>query len=227
LRGPAPELLPASNPNGGLVVDSSELDFGEVWEQQRTTVPVTVRNPTNRGVEIDGWSGWNRTDISPRRVAIPAGGSAMIQIQFDPALGRSTSDLSELFEIEQQFKPWIVSEPGQHPGWTLTGRVKRAVSVSSGYLELSKEPLLRSEEFPTESVRVIALRPIQSLTAVFDPKQLEVRISNPDSRNGYDVSVTPADTVSSGGRTFFVVLQAELTDGTVVETDFEVQVNIE
>jgi hypothetical protein len=222
---PPPELLPAANPNGGLVVEPSELDFGEVWEQQ--WLDVTLQNPTDRVIEIHGWSGGNRFDVSPQRVTVPARGSAVVRARFDPVVGRQASDVFKVAEIHRQFRPWIVSEPGQHPGWVLTGRVRRAVSVATDSLKLSEKPLRRGGEFPTKSMEVMALRPIKSLTTDSDSEELQVEISGPDIRNWYQVSITPAETIASGGHTFYIGLRAELPDGTIVETDFGVEVSVE
>jgi hypothetical protein len=224
---PDPERRPAVNPNGGLVIDPAELDFGEVWEQRQLDIPITVRNPTDHEIEIQGWLGPNRFDIEPRRVIVPANESAVLQAHFDPIFGRKTSDALRVVESEYLFKPDIPDEPGIHPGWRLKGRVKRAVWVSTDRLKLSAEPLQRGAAFPSTSVDVMAFQSLRSLKAAFDEDALVVEVSGPSIQNWYQVSVKPAPSVPSGGHTNFVELQAELRDGVSVPTFFEVSVNVE
>lgn len=218
----APELLPASNPNGGLVIDPGSLSLGDSWNADRWTCTLVVRNPTDRDVRVKDWPGPNRFHARPDRVTVPRGESVSIDIEFDPTMDDAT-DLSSLTSlVRRRFRPIIKDEPGLHPGWVIEGWLHRALAIPTDYVTISDQPLQRDVELPTVSVPVMALRSIKSLTADTGPDQLAAVVSGPSAGNRYEVLVTPLPSAATGRHTLPVTLRAELPDGVTATAEFNV-----
>ncbi|MCA9075608.1 MAG: hypothetical protein KDA93_11290 [Planctomycetaceae bacterium] len=188
-----PESQPAEVPNAGLIVDESELDFGEVWETNFFPWTVTLRNSTSEDVEIGDFRNFCSCTIRPQSLTVPAGGSADVEFRFN-LTPRNPSIRDQLRTHKWPLIPTnIDGHPGTHPGWQVTGTSRRALRLRSYYEEYS---LTRSDvrEARPMSFLVWPLVPLSSLTATTDMDVGTIQIDEfvDDHSTQYRVSIIPS-----------------------------------
>ena len=82
-----PETTATTKPSAPLphlYIADDKLDLGEVWETNDAILTVPISNRTDKPIEIlDFESSCDCGEISPRRLTVPANGSANVTVKMD------------------------------------------------------------------------------------------------------------------------------------------------
>lgn len=203
-----PKVEPPSDvPNGGLIVDESRLDFGDVWESDRVQSvgrTLTLTNPWDRDLHVSLVQGTCGYQVSPHEFVVPANGTFDLDIGFRCGIWRPASrELAH--EGERPFSVKIKEFPGTHPGWVVRCRVLRAIAVGA------VEPTVR-----TRSFRVIPVRPIVGITADVDGDATGVEVTGPHIGEHYlvqldqDVVASSMDAIRTSSRVPRLTIRADI-----------------
>ncbi|WP_162666105.1 DUF1573 domain-containing protein [Gemmata massiliana] len=126
-----------------LTVDSSSLDFGEVWETDKFDWAVPVTNRSANSVDISRWgSSCNCTAVQPSSLRLSPGETKTITVRLD---------LTQTLYYQQAAQPVavsllpIVAEQNSRRSWQLSGTVKpllrKQPNLVFGPLSAAAQPL--------------------------------------------------------------------------------------
>lgn len=123
--------------NGGLVVDESNLNLGDVGESDRFIWQFSLHNPTNNVIVVDDFQGRCSQHVLTRSFTVPSGGNFTVEVELNltPRDGRI---LDSVREIASVVVPII--EGAIQRGWILRGRSHRAFAYghNSSFVEWGK-----------------------------------------------------------------------------------------
>ena len=120
----------SSAPLPDLYIADDKQDLGEVWETNDAILTVPISNRTDKPIEIlDFESSCDCGEISPRRLTVPANGSANVTVKMD--LTRRTIEQRNMVTRKLRFGLTPVLSTAIHVStFYLTAIVKSAVTFS-------------------------------------------------------------------------------------------------
>ncbi len=185
----------------GLVVSASDLDLGEVWETTEFVHNVSIHNRSGTEKKIEDFStSCLCTEVEPRTVAIPPGGTVTVHVRIDPNHNRSPdeADLAvRPFAVE--VTPILDTSLPQQPGWTIHGRFKSRVTFNALSVHFGEE-VVQGSPAPTRRVAATVHVPMQRLEARVEPPSAGTASVTlvPDKPDGLELKITPANTLPIG-----------------------------
>lgn len=190
---------------------AAQLDFGEVWEDDkfRWTIPVT--NEGQESVTIkDFVSTCTCSGIEPRSLVIPAGETRDVRVTLDL---RPTKDVR--FDLAP-FRFAIDVVPHLEAGkakWNLRGKVRPAVRFNRPVVDFG----LRSEwaaPWPAQRVAVLAAPEVAELTASSGNPAFQAEVMRSSEKKGrFELVVRPGKELPCENYTFEVLVTPKLSDG--------------
>lgn len=126
----------------GLAVAAADLDVGEVWEEKGVTWRLPIRNRTEATIEIrDFATSCDCTEVKPRKLSLPAGQAATIDLTFD-LTHRFYSD-SGLAQrpLAVTIRPIIANSRPRGPGWQLHGTIKSRITLDTSAVDFGEQPI--------------------------------------------------------------------------------------
>lgn len=187
---PSERILPA------LVVDSSYLDFGTVWEQEQFEWSIPIENRSDAAITVESFrSSCLCTDVTPRRFVIPANGSRTIQVTLD-LTEKDNHLLDPLAPLTP--RPFSVTiEPILTPppstthliAWQLKGRVQPAYQLQQEIIDFGQRSVL-AQPFEVESVPVLCDEQVQDIRVDCNADWVACTVQR-NSRTSFNIQVTP------------------------------------
>lgn len=174
-----------------VALTATNLDFGEVWEQQRFPWTIAIANPSDTPAEIVRFGGsCGCFKFEPEALTVPARGTAEVKLSIDlrdkpnapPSKGRK--------DFEGVILPAV--KRGQLTQWTLRGVVKKALIAEPAAFNFG-DSLIQGEPFPTRQIAAVPQLPLRAIRAEVDPAYAGTvtvtppHLSSPD----YRVEFTP------------------------------------
>jgi hypothetical protein len=162
-----------------LVISSSCLDFGEVWENKSFVWPLVVQNPTTEDVKIRefGFS-CSCTGIEPKGLTIPAGESREIRLTIDLRARKEADLTADLRSFDVTIDPQL-GEKGTKSSrlaWTIRGRVRSAIRLEQRIVDLGRHSEA-SQPLASQEVLVTSFVPLHGITATADTPDLQVSVA--------------------------------------------------
>jgi hypothetical protein len=205
---PRTEAEPSADEIGGLSVEASALDVGEVWEENAFRYSLPLHNTTDRPIRVlDFTVSCTCVGVEPRGLEIPPHQSAAVQLTFD-LTHRMPAEIGEArrpfrFEIAPAFG----TEQSRQPGWVLHGVARSRVVLSAAMLQFG-EQMVQGQSPPERRVAAKAFIPIQRLEARAEPPLAQVRVERRDGdRGSFEMSVTPHADLPPGPFHFDVLVE--------------------
>jgi hypothetical protein len=194
-------LGPRPAANNGLVVDETDLDFGEAWEDRAFPWKFTVRNPTARDITVKKiWTSCSCAAAKPDSVTIPAGGTAVIHLTLDlrhafsdrtvPGAGEASLLAKKGFRAE--IIPDIENMPSHKP-WEVHGLVSKVVATSPSRLDFG-DTFVRGQPFSRQKIKVQGNDAVANIEAKCSAQYCRLGVQrSPDGGNewGIEVSLAP------------------------------------
>lgn len=178
---------PAGNEDSGklpLVVEETDLDFGEVWETKTFPWKVKIQNVSASPVGIKRFlSTCACALIKPESLVIPPGGEGQIELILDLSEA-FWKDRIDLPESKRAFEVWlspIVDGAGSLPSnthWLVKGEVKRALSVKPHQVSFETTGAFNANN-PVARIDVRSRIGLQGLNVDTTPAYLFTAITNP------------------------------------------------
>lgn len=200
----------APPPNGGLVVDQKELDFGEEWEDRAFPWKFTIHNPTSKDVTIaEFWTTCSCASVKPESLTISAGGKAVVNAMLDlraafrdqAAPTESKNSLPAKRPFEAEFIPQI-ADLAFEQGWQVRGQVTRELTILPAELRVPDE-VNHCNQSPTLRAEVVVHVPCEGIEAVLPPEYGQVHAKS--GENGrYDLEITLSPLLQVGPFSFEV-----------------------
>jgi hypothetical protein len=162
-----------------LVIPSSCLDFGEVWENKGFDWPLVVQNPTSEDVGIRefGFS-CSCTGIEPKALNIPAGESREIRLTIDLRARKEADVTAEPRSFDVTIYPQLGEKGTKSSGlaWTIRGRVRSAIRLEQLFVDLGRHSEA-SQPLPAQEMLVTTFVPLHRLIATTDSPDLQVSVA--------------------------------------------------
>jgi hypothetical protein len=153
----------------GLAIPAADLDMGEVWEEKGIAWRLPIRNQTDATVEIhDLLASCGCTSIEPRKLSIPAGETATINLQLD--LTHRTYSDAGLAErpFAVMLRPVVGASQPRGPAWKLHGTIKSRVTVDPLAVDFGERPI-HGQTPVTQKIAVAVHVPCRGLDVVVVP----------------------------------------------------------
>jgi hypothetical protein len=177
-----------------LVIPSSCLDFGEVWENKSFVWPVVVQNSGKENVEIlDFASSCSCTAIEPRALTIPAGESREVRLTIDLRPRKEADLTAELRNFDVTLWPRIGDKgtKASRLAWTINGRVRSAIRLEQRIVDLGRHSEA-SQPLASQEVVVTSFVPLHGIIAKADSPDLQVSVApKSESPAQFRVVVSP------------------------------------
>jgi len=202
-------------PNGGLIVESGDLNFGEQIEQDSLKMTIRVVNPTSRTVRVNKLRAHCKcTKIEPQSFELAAGEVMPVRVELDLREKEPRTASRLIREFQAQIMPDVASSvPSPTERWTISGSVRRAIVPQTDLIDFADVSILDRQP-RTLAVNVECLDPAVSLTATCDPNCGKVDIVEPsDASNLHQVLVTLNRELPLGRGEFPVQLTPKTRDG--------------
>lgn len=185
-----------------LVISPNDLNFGEVWQQDRFVWPITIHNLSETSKVIRSVEGsCTCQSFSPSSFELKPGESRTVVMTIKLQSKTPTGVLLPLEEFTASI--WAFVQGERKPiGWTLRGQIKHVIRYPS-HIELGRI----SEYAPGLCKRTVPLFPLvelEELRVRSESKYLKVDVSK--AANRYELTVEPLDRNRFNG-----ILHIELT----------------
>ena len=215
-------------PNGGLIVDEKELDFGEAWEDRAFPWKFTIHNPTAADVTINKfWNSCSCAAVKPESVTIPAGGQATVGLALDlraAFLEKAPSTAAEEKPaIKAPFEAEIVPEIGDllpKKAWQIRGRVGKVLSASPASLYLADQ-FIRGQPFPKRQIKLTAHAQLDGIVVTCPPEYCHVEAKRcRHDGSEWELDTTLAPNLPAGPFKFKIVVQPFCSTATALPPTF-------
>ena len=154
--------------SGPLEVEAKDLNFGEVWAQDRLEWNVPIRNVSGEDVEIvDLRFSCDCTTIERKSLLISAGSSAEMRLALDLASGHGIHAALPERPLSVDILPILKGGVLLGNAWKIQGQVKSAFFVTPASLEI-KDPIAGSGQPTAQKVMVQCHQALKDLTASCD-----------------------------------------------------------
>jgi hypothetical protein len=189
---------PAHEFTGPLVVESSSLDLGEVWEEPEYVHTLPVHNRGSQEVKVtDIATPCGCVSVNPRSFSVSPSGSTQVAVTLDltsrpqGALGQDVRPFS--VEVHPLFTGTQL--PRATRGWTLTARVKSRVTLDALALNFGERPMQGVPAEPRSLVATVHV-PCQRLEVATRGGGVNANTRRLDpTGNRYEITFTP-DTIA-------------------------------
>ncbi len=198
-------------------VPSENLDWGEVWAQERFEWTLPFTNRANRDMlveEILASCGCAAVELTPKPLVIAAGESVSIPLVLNlmpDATPQSSAARARVREVTIVLALQLKDEPPAHVH--LRGRVRDAISFSASAIEFG-QPMWPGSPPLTREITLIALEPVARVVVSTDETLLGVDVTpTPDNAAVFRLSAIPRANLSSGTYQPSVYLRPVLLSG--------------
>jgi hypothetical protein len=194
-------------PNGGLLIDANQLDFGEAWENKAFVWELTLHNPTTSEINVlKILSSCTCQKVEPESVVLPPGGTKKVRLTLDLTNAEQPQQPDSVHDFEQRLVPLIAGAPPRQQGWTLKGRVRILLAASPQTVRFGTR-LVRGMPFSAEAVKIKKHPQVTGAFAESDPL-LSVTIGpSPGISEEYELKIVPQAKAPPGPFRFDVLVK--------------------
>jgi len=139
----------------GLSVAPGQLDFGEVWRQDKFPWEFVVRNETELPIEITGFdSSCDCVTVEPSALSIPGRQEARLRLTLDLARGKLPATCGEPAEsFSVILKPVVPGSTSYESGWKINGRIKSPLAIVPSVVDFGGRPIFSAKSAPSQMVK--------------------------------------------------------------------------
>jgi hypothetical protein len=188
-------LAKATASNRGLRVAPEKLKFGEVWESETFAWSLPITNPNPHPLSISGFAfSCTCATVAPQSLTILPNETVELALLFD--LRSETQELVRDFsaKIVPQFPTGMVYQDG----WTISGRVRRALTLSQKTLNFG-DSLVRGQKQGAKAIQAKAAVSLKELRAQYPEEVVSVTIAaSRENQTEFDVVVAPNASLPPG-----------------------------
>lgn len=194
-----------------LVVDPSDLDFGEVNASNSFRWKLPIRNDSNRAASIrEITTSCNCTSIRPTSALIGPGQAATIELVLDLTRDKGTQTSEEPRPFAVELTAEIAGEVPTRRVWRIQGRVRDPIRLSPSLINFGRIP--RLSDAPNKHVRVLSDQPIGELS-IHHHGSLVVGMPERIDAYSYGLDLQVGDTSRCGLLDLDLVAKATVNDG--------------
>jgi hypothetical protein len=207
--------VPEQLANRGLVVLDRDLDFGEVWEQNRFRWTIPIQNTTSHAIEIDDIrTSCNCTSVEPNSLVVPGNGTVELHLTIDLATADELATKPSASPFSISVLPRVRGFETSGDVWIVKGTVRKLFSsITPSVFDYGEQSVF--EDWPTKTSVVRCERFVNKVVVACDPQLATVSVRPlQNDPHTFEVSVTPSRRERSGDVDFPVLLQAIGMDGT-------------
>ncbi len=182
--------LPQMEVIEGLAVSPTDLDIGEVWEEQGVAWRLPIRNVSGARIEIyDLHQTCGCTEIKPRRLSLAAGETATIDLTLD-LTHRTYSDHGQSRRpFEVMIYPVLNPKVRPRLGWKLHGTIVSRVTLDKLAIDFGERPVHGGTPV-TQRVMATVHVPYQRLEAAVKPEVAAVTIiPQKDDQSTFEINL--------------------------------------
>jgi hypothetical protein len=172
--------------NQWLAVDPQYLNFGTVWEQADFGWTLPIENRTDEDLPITRFAGTCGciVQIQPPSLTIPRGQTASVSLSLY-LLTPDSQATPEVRDFHMRLTPIIDKPAYNHPGWIVSGKLRKGVRLSSRSILFWKD-IVRGQVAAVETVNITSPVFLNTVAAKYDPSALTVRIRPSKEKAGYE-----------------------------------------
>jgi Protein of unknown function (DUF1573) len=191
-------------PNGGLVIAAQYLDFGTVWEDSRMSLKIPIKNTSALPVEVlDLVTSCACTSLKPRGLKIGPGETQEIDLELNLSQRAVDQDWNQN-QLAVKIAPTIKGAQVRQIGWSITGQVKKLLSVLPPNLVL-RDDIVRGRISTPTTARVISTLPLDELVVRCDATNANVEVTG--GPQDFQIEITPQSDLPFGFFGFDMQLQ--------------------
>lgn len=189
-----------------LVISASDIDVGEVWEQEAFRCKLTMQNTTENNVAIDGFrSSCGCVSIEPSALTIPSKQKAEVLVTLNLKLRTGQENM----DFGVQIAPFLPAGNGQQPPvWTIRGHARRLMKLNPQTITYYEKQLVRGQDYCSQSVLVSPSIELDSLLAKCPAELATVEVARrKENNNSFQINITPRKSLPVGPFRFDVLLE--------------------
>lgn len=186
---------PSEHEIRGLVVQTKDLEAGEIWEQKDFAWKLPIENRTGRAIAIKQLqTSCGCLSVEPKSLTIPARESKIVSLAFDTrnrdpnAIGDPTRDFVETVEPNLEGPDASATVTGR-PYWTLKGSVRRRVTFDVVRVTFGDSPV-QGRSPAARRILMIVHVPFRDIKARIQPPVASVRTVK-TGENRFELWVAP------------------------------------
>ncbi|MCI0739998.1 MAG: DUF1573 domain-containing protein [Gemmataceae bacterium] len=193
----------ALSSNNALVVESKELDFGEVWEDSAFSWKFMVHNPTPKEINIVRFHpSCNCLAISPNSARIAPKATTQITVKLDLSAavakfdcGKLAQSPGESIDVSERITPETDGIGPIHTSWKVTGKVRRSLGFESRFVNFG---LVKENQALHTCIKVTSGTTIDGLEAECKHPGWSTSVARGDASSEYIIRVFSQEYLAPG-----------------------------